>query len=130
MSNEEKVAETLERVKSRLGCSQSETDDDVRAKPISVIEKMKENNVEIVERLIEAGADVNVKDRYGDTVLMTASGNGHLEVVEKLIEAGADVNRVASKGKTETIEDVEQGETLEETKEIMKRVMEEAHNRR
>jgi hypothetical protein len=94
MSNEEKVAETLERVKSRLGRLYSEMDDDEIAMFISVMEKQEENNVDIVERLIEAGADIN---------------------------------QVDSKGKTDLIKDAEQGKTYEE---IMKRVREEAQNRR
>ena len=40
----------------------------------------------------EAGADPNAPDRYGQTALMAAAGNGRAEVVGVLIKAGADVD--------------------------------------
>jgi hypothetical protein len=42
--------------------------------------------------MIEAGADVNIKDKQGWTPLILASQMGHTAVVQTLIEAGADVN--------------------------------------
>ena len=48
-------------------------------------------HTEIVRRLIEAGAKVNIKDDGGDTPLMLAARSGSAEVVQLLIEAGADV---------------------------------------
>jgi len=47
---------------------------------------------EIVKLLLEAGADVNVKNKDGETALMKASYNGYTEIVKMLIDAGADVN--------------------------------------
>ena len=41
---------------------------------------------------IEAGTDVNLKDREERTPLMYASFNGHTEVIKKLVEKGADIN--------------------------------------
>jgi len=37
-------------------------------------------------------AELNVKDRYGDTPLMKAIVRGHTEFCLKLIDKGADVN--------------------------------------
>ena len=43
--------------------------------------------------LLEAGADPNLKDKYGKTALIWASAaEGHTEVVKVLLEAGADPN--------------------------------------
>jgi ankyrin repeat protein len=44
---------------------------------------------EIVQALLNKGADVNAKANNGVTALMLASQNGHQEVKELLIKAGA-----------------------------------------
>ena len=45
-----------------------------------------------VNRLIQAGGDVNEQTEDGSTTLHAASENGHAEVVNILIQAGAEVN--------------------------------------
>jgi ankyrin repeat protein len=52
-------------------------------------------DVEGVRELITAGADVNARNRYGQTALMLAAHHGHLQVAEALVEAGADLNVTA-----------------------------------
>jgi ankyrin repeat protein len=49
-------------------------------------------DVEAVRRLIRAGADVNARNRYGQTAIMLAAHHGHATVVEALVEVGADLN--------------------------------------
>ena len=46
-------------------------------------------NVELIEKCIKAGADVNMNKGYA---IRWASANGHEKVVALLIKAGADVN--------------------------------------
>ena len=53
--------------------------------------------VEDVKAEIDAGADVNVKNEYGETVLMNKTS---VEIAELLIKSGADVNLQDKKGKT------------------------------
>ena len=43
-----------------------------------------------VNRLIQAGGDVNEQTEYGSTTLHAASRNGHVEVITALLAAGAD----------------------------------------
>jgi ankyrin repeat protein len=45
-----------------------------------------------VKALLDKGADVNAKFRYGATALSYAADKGHTEVVKILLERGADVN--------------------------------------
>jgi hypothetical protein len=45
-----------------------------------------------VKALLDKGADVNAKFRYGATALSYAADKGHTEVVKVLLERGADVN--------------------------------------
>jgi ankyrin repeat protein len=50
-----------------------------------------DGHVEIVEMLIDAGADINVLDALdGCTPLATAAAAGHEEVVRLLLARGAD----------------------------------------
>ena len=57
-----------------------------------------------VELLLEAGADVNMKDKNGDTALIEASNKGHDKCVKLLTEAGADVNIQNNNGFTSVME--------------------------
>lgn len=52
---------------------------------------------------IAAGADVNARDRHGQTGLMLAAAHGHLEAVEVLIRAGADPDRTGKFGLSATM---------------------------
>lgn len=51
---------------------------------------IKRRRLEIVDKLIKAGADVDADDCHGETALTLAVKDGLLGIVDKLIEAGAD----------------------------------------
>jgi uncharacterized protein len=53
-----------------------------------------------VQALIEAGVDINAKNKGGMTALWLASQGGHTAVVETLLARGADVNVKADNGAT------------------------------
>src|SRR5678815_5173990 len=54
-------------------------------------EAVRQGNVALVTSLLDKGADVNAKFRYGTTALFKAAERGHTEVVKLLIARGADV---------------------------------------
>ena len=49
-------------------------------------------NIQRVQELLEYGADINIKNYDGDTVLIEASYRGYTEIVRLLLEKGADPN--------------------------------------
>ncbi|MEG4371505.1 ankyrin repeat domain-containing protein [Microcoleus sp. B4-C5] len=56
------------------------------------------NNLEIVQTLIDAGADANTKVR--EPPIIPAAGTGNIQLVQLLISSGADVNSVREEGVT------------------------------
>ena len=64
---------------------------------------------EIVQALIDAGADVNHQNNDGHTALIRASYWGYLEIVQTLIDAGADVNHQNQFGDTALMQAAERG---------------------
>ncbi|MCM3905849.1 MAG: ankyrin repeat domain-containing protein [Pyrinomonadaceae bacterium] len=54
-------------------------------------EAVRKGDVTLVTALLDKGADVNAKFRYGTTALFKAAERGHTEVVKVLIARGADV---------------------------------------
>ena len=54
----------------------------------------------IVQALVAHGADINTRDRNGETVLSTAAEKGHVSVIEVLLDKGADVNAKNEDGST------------------------------
>jgi ankyrin repeat protein len=56
--------------------------------------------LEAARLLLDAGADPDRANAYGETPLLLAAGNGRLEVARLLLDAGADLNRAASDGHT------------------------------
>lgn len=61
-------------------------------------------NPKVLLTLVQAGANVNEKDRRGETPLILAMENeASLEIISALVEAGADVNEKNSWGETPLI---------------------------
>jgi ankyrin repeat protein len=55
-------------------------------------EATRKGDVVAVTALLDKGADVNAKFRYGTTALFKAAERGHVEVVKILLDRGADVS--------------------------------------
>ena len=52
-------------------------------------------DVQALERLLEAGADINKRDGHGQTALMLAALEGHERAVAFLADRGAELNHTA-----------------------------------
>jgi hypothetical protein len=50
------------------------------------------NDIKILRRLLAAGADVDIRDRFGAAPLHAAAGSANVEICGILLSAGADVN--------------------------------------
>lgn len=55
---------------------------------------------EMVEHLLDQGANIDERDLDGDSPLAIAAANGHLEVVQVLIKKGAQIRTVNKEGKS------------------------------
>ena len=58
------------------------------------------NHADAVEVLIDAGADIEVKDEEGRSPLLVSNCLGHLDIAIMLVKAGADVCVTDNKGRT------------------------------
>ena len=50
------------------------------------------NNEFIIKRLLDAGADKNTQDNFGNSAIHVAAEKGHVDVVRLLLENGADMD--------------------------------------
>jgi ankyrin repeat protein len=59
-----------------------------------------QDDLDLADRLLRAGADVRAVNKYGVTPLSLACTNGNVTMVERFIAAGGDVNSVLPGGET------------------------------
>ena len=57
-------------------------------------------NFDIIEILLEHGADINAHDNGGNTLLHELSYTPDLKIINLLIDRGADVNAINNRGET------------------------------
>jgi hypothetical protein len=58
----------------------------------AIIDATMDIHYEIVSYLIDAGADLNMRSKDGQTALILATGDSNLQMVEMLLKAGADAD--------------------------------------
>ncbi len=69
-----------------------------------------ESSRRIVRLLLDAGADVDVRDSYGATALTRCAASGDIHLVRMLTDAGAAVNARTNNGTTPLMSAVTSGE--------------------
>ncbi len=63
-------------------------------------EASEEDRISIIKNLVEHGADINIRNKYGRTALSIASTRNSIYAVQILIDLGADVNIKDNDGDT------------------------------
>jgi ankyrin repeat protein len=76
-----------------------------------LLEAVEQGQAKRVKEELEAGADVNGKDKDGETPLMKAVARGHIRIVRILMEHKAELNEVDNKGQTAMMYAAENGQT-------------------
>ena len=57
-----------------------------------------EGRLDVVRYLLDQGADVNARERLGNTALAEATYYGHIAVIKELLFRGADINAIGEGG--------------------------------
>jgi ankyrin repeat protein len=77
-----------------------------------LITAARNGDVETIQKLIDAGFDIDCELKYSATALILAAARGHNEICQMLIKAGAKVNRRNRFGATPLLEATEKGHLL------------------
>lgn len=76
---------------------------DVSDKNAQLIQAAKDGNLPATQTLLVDGADINAKNKDGETPLMWAEYKNHTEIIKLLIRKGADINAINNDGDTALI---------------------------
>lgn len=89
---------SLKAVKLLLDSGASVNTKDARREQTPLMWAVAEHHVDVVQELLQHGADVKARSKGGYTPLLFAAQQGDQEVARVLLAAGADINETASDG--------------------------------
>jgi ankyrin repeat protein len=78
---------------------------------MDIVTLANEGDLEGVKRLLDNGADVNLRDNYDSTALMWAAYFGYTAIVKLLLDNGADITMQDNYGDTALLMADGQGHT-------------------
>jgi len=76
---------------------------------VALINAADKGDSEVVEALLDSGADINARDERNQTALHQAANRGHTPIVKLLLERGSDVNAKNLFGQTPLLAPVYRG---------------------
>ena len=71
---------------------------------LGLIESSKDGNIEKIKELLNRGAIISTRNRFGNTALHYAARNNHIEIFNILLDAGADHDKPSLSNKTPFLE--------------------------
>jgi len=104
------VVKVLEDAASKKARGSDPSDRDCKSEfGFILINQASRGNLSAVKDLIDAGADLNLQNKYGKTALIHASRAGQLEIVKILIQTGANIDAQDKNGWTALMYASDQG---------------------
>ena len=98
--DDETIDDVLAEVKNLLAAGVDVNALDKSIDSTALGEAVATGNLELVQTLLDAGADTNVRSSTGRTALMKLDEDGSAEIVRALIDAGARVNLKDEEGES------------------------------
>lgn len=75
----------------------------------SYVEELFSDDVEVVQKAINSGANIEERNNFGDTPLLRAVWHNNIDIVRILIAAGADTLATNALGRTALVEAIQEG---------------------
>jgi ankyrin repeat protein len=104
-------SDNIDKLRRLLGEPKKRTKEAYEGQQARLLEAVEQGEAKRVQEELGAGADVNGKDKDGETPLMKAAARGHIKIVRILIEHEAELNEVDNKGQTAMMHAAENGQT-------------------
>lgn len=93
------LADELQEAATKMVISIDEIDEHQGVEGNTAVHRTaRDGNVTMLKIILDAGADINARDKNGTTPAMLAASQGHLEVLDLLLEYGADMDAVDGRG--------------------------------